>query len=74
MVGDFPSLGYLKSFSFLKGELDELPRKPVLIEIRHKGIWIVLLDVPNARFVPAAREHLLGADHCWDTGGVGDGL
>lgn len=44
------------------------------IQVRHEGVRVVLLHVPNAIFAPRAFEHLLGTDHCRDSGGVRDGL
>ena len=44
------------------------------IEVFHKTVGIELLDVPNSGFFPKFREDLLGTNHRWDAGGVGNGL
>ena len=45
-----------------------------MVEVFHEWIGVVLFHVPDAGFAPASGEHLLGADHGWDSGGVGNGL
>lgn len=58
----------------IRGQFDELPWQPVCIQIRHEGIGIELLDVPNTRAAPMLRENLSRPDHGRDACGIGNGL